>query len=77
MASGLVFVVSLCTAVPVVQAYRRRGTDRDEVQQGSLIAQVIRTMGRSKLFVVTVLAALALAAPIEAVTDADILNFAL
>ncbi|CAL5226184.1 g9015 [Coccomyxa viridis] len=38
---------------------------------------VIGTMGRIQLFVVTVLAALALAAPIQAITDADILNFAL
>ncbi len=34
-------------------------------------------MGRIELFIVTALAGLALAAPIEAVTDADILNFAL
>ena len=42
-----------------------------------LTAQVKDTMGRSKLIIVTALAALALAAPAQAVTDADILNFAL
>ena len=34
-------------------------------------------MGRSKLFIVTALAAVAFASPTEAVNDADILNFAL
>jgi hypothetical protein len=34
-------------------------------------------MGRIQLVVVAALGALALAAPIQAVTDADILNFAL
>ena len=34
-------------------------------------------MGQSKLYIVTALAAVALAAPTEAAADADILNFAL
>ena len=43
----------------------------------SLTAQVSGTMGRNQLSVVSALALLALAAPIQAITDADILNFAL
>ena len=66
-----------CTAVPIEQACIKPCIDRDTAQRDFLNAQVIGTMGRIQLIVVTVLAALALAAPIQAITDADILNFAL